>query len=369
MRILLFIPALNSGGAERVMVTISNYLSKRGHTVEILTLNYDYSFYQIDDSVIVRGMNLSIKNKGIKRKFEILYKELYRRHKFIKEVNDFRPDVVLSFLNTTNFIALSSIKRIHCPLIVSERNDPLSYSKIAQFLCRKLYPKARTIVCQGTKVADYYRKIGAKCVVIANPLNTSAIGEFIENGNNKLVTVGRLEEAKNQELLIKAFAEVVKKHPNYVLEIYGEGNLENELKLLISRLGLSEKVFLCGTRKNVMATVSDYNCFILSSNYEGFPNVLLEAMASGLPVVSTNFSTGVAEELIIDDINGYLVPINDVHKLSEAIEKIIVDNDKNKRMRKENIKIRELFSEEVVCEKWERLLLENCTRGKNDRED
>lgn len=358
MRVLLFIPALNAGGAERVMVTLANYLAKQNNEIEILTLNSDYSFYSVNGGVTVKGMNLSISSSGIKRKLDIVVKEILRRKAFIEEVNNFDADVVLSFLNTTNFIALSAIKHIKCPLIISERNDPSSYSRFAKLACKMLYPKASTVVCQGKKVSDYYSKFGAKCRVIPNPLNPAAVGKMSESYIKKIVAVGRLIEAKNHALLINAFAKIASKYPDYSVEIYGEGELEGQLNNQIEELGLSNRVKLCGTRKNIMTLVSDYCCFVLPSNYEGFPNVLLEAMASGLPVISTDFSTGIARDLISEDVNGYVISINDADALAEAIEKLILDADKNLKMRKKNVEINEVFSEDRICKKWMALLSE-----------
>lgn len=367
MKILLFIPALNAGGAERVMVTIANYLVCEGNTVEILTLNTDNSFYMIDKRIQVKGMNLIITNTGLKRKFDILYMEFMRRREFIRETNKFNPDVVLSFLNTTNFIALSAKKQVSCPIIVSERNDPLCYSKFIQFLCKKIYKKADILVCQGKKVSDYYKKFGIDCRVVPNPLNSKAVGLYTGNWKNKIVTVGRLIEAKNQQMLIKAFAKISDKYPDYTVEIYGEGPLKEDLYNLIKKLNLENRVLLCGNKKNIMTLVSDYCCFVLSSNYEGFPNVLLEAMASGLPVISTNFSTGIANELIKNGVNGYVIDTNDINKLSSKLEKLIVDENLNLTMRKNNLIMNKIYSEDLICKRWSSLLKEQSDRGHNDR--
>lgn len=353
MRILMFIPALNAGGAERVMVTLANYLSKSGHDILIQTLNTDESFYSVSDKVKIAGMGYSFSGNSIIRKFQIPVIEAKRWYAFTKSEEEYRPDVILSFLYTTNVIALLARKRIKAPLIVSERNDPLAVSSISKKICARLYPKADLIVCQGNKVAAYFESIRGKCVVIANPLNPQAIGEFKSKKTKEIVTVGRLIPQKNHRLLIKAFAEIHPKYPDYSLKIVGEGPLKRDLEELIDTLKLRNAVSIQSNIKNVMTVVNDAACFALSSDYEGFPNVLLEAMASGMPVVSTDFGTGIARDLITDGINGYVVPVGDTEKMAGSIEKIISSESVQFQMGKENVKLKDKFSEDTICSQWE----------------
>lgn len=356
MRILFFIPALNAGGAERVMVTLANYLARKNHTIRILTLNSDESFYQVDTRVTIVGMNICFQKQGVLRKIETLFVEFKRRQMFISEVESFKPDVILSFLFTTNIISISAKKYCKCPLYISERNAPDSYGKIERLLNQLFYPKSDVIVCQGKNVAEFYSRYGGKCIIIPNPINPAAIGNSTGIKKKRIVSVGRLIPQKNHKILIDAFALVEKEFPDYELEIFGEGELRTQLQDQINSLKLQEKVHLCGNRKNVMTTVADYACFVLSSNYEGFPNVLLEAMASGMPVISTDFSTGIARELIIDGENGYVVPVNDVHALADSLRKMLRSEDDMIKMGNNNRDILDRYCESQVCKMWENLL-------------
>lgn len=356
MRILMFIPALNAGGAERVMITLSNYLAEGGHDVLIQTLNTSESFYKMSDKVKVLGMEYSFSRNPIIRKLQIPKIEIKRKNAFICTVLDFRPDIILSFLFTTNVLALLASKKIKVPLVISERNDPLAGSLMNRKICAWLYPKANLIVCQGNKVASYFRNLRGKCVVIANPLNPEAVGEFKPQKTKKIVTVGRLIPQKNHTLLIHAFADVHLKYPEYSLIIVGEGPLKDELEAVIESLKLCDVVSIHTNIKNVMTVINDAACFVLSSDHEGFPNVLLEAMASGMPVISTDFGTGIAKDLIIDDKNGYVVPVGDKERMVMAIEKIISSENNQLRMGKENIQLKKVFSEESICSQWEEIL-------------
>ena len=356
MRILMFIPALNAGGAERVMVTLANYFAEGGHDVLIQTLNTNESFYAVSDKAKIAGMEYSFSSNPLIRMFQIPRIETKRCNAFTKVVLEYQPDVVLSFLCTTNVLALLARNRINTPIVISERNDPLVGSKIIKKLCARLYPKANLIVCQGNKVASYYQRIHGKCEVIANPLTPQAVGEFKSIRTKEIVTVGRLIPQKNHKLLIHAFAKIYQNHPDFSLRIVGEGPLKSELEELVSSLKLHEVVSIQANIKNVMTVVNDAACFVLSSDYEGFPNVLLEAMASGMPVVSTDFDTGIARDLITDGKNGYVVPIGDAETMAAAIDRIISSEDCQLQMGLENIKLKDEYSEDLICSRWEKAL-------------
>ena len=355
MKILFFLPALNSGGAERVVATIANTLSSNGDQVEILTLNTDVSFYSIDENVTIVGMNETISKSGLKRKLTIPFIEIARRNKFISEVKSYKPDIVISFLYTTNVLSLLAKNKISSPLIISERSDPTHYGSMQQYICKKLYPKSDRIVCQGNVVANYYKKQNGRCTVIPNPLNEKSVGTYQKTKSNKIVTVGRLIAAKNHALLIDAFYEVKDEFPDSILEIYGEGELRQTLQEHINSLGLSNRVFLPGSKQNIVAELNDAACFVLSSDFEGFPNVLIEAMATGIPVISTDFPSGIARELITDGDNGFLIETGNKNQLIEALKKILSDKELQITFAEKNLDVLEKYSELNIAHLWKSL--------------
>jgi GalNAc-alpha-(1->4)-GalNAc-alpha-(1->3)-diNAcBac-PP-undecaprenol alpha-1,4-N-acetyl-D-galactosaminyltransferase len=352
---LFIIPRMGNGGAERVMATLANELSNRDNEVLILSLTTNESFYDLNDSVqiIGAGYEVSRKNKIIRSINMIVngIKGLFYIRRTIKEWN---PNTVVSFLTHTNILSL--ITKIFYPgmkLIVSERCDPWERSLPIRVITKYLYPLADGIVCQSEVVSEFFPKYSRnKIRVIKNPINVESISNrnFTEK-RKAIISVGRLFEQKNFALLIDSFNDIKDEFPEHILEIYGEGHLREQLQNQIKNLGLVNRVFLKGVKNNVMKFVSDSEIFVMSSNYEGFPNALIEAMASGMPVVSTDFSTGVARDLIKKD-NGIVVPVGDRDSMRKAIRTILSDKELQKRMSVENRKIKNTLSVEMVLNNW-----------------
>ena len=350
----LLIPRMGNGGAERVMATIANNLCKENE-VHIITMTDAESFYVLDDRVKIVGLgqNVNRKNKifllctmtigGIKTFLAL-------RKKIKKET----PDVVLSFLQSANMMAI--LLRIFggkFRLVVSERCDPSKRGFANRFFEKYFYHIADITVCQSKKVFEFFReKDRKKMVVIPNPIAASAIPERFEGKRrHTIVGVGRLSEQKNFEMLIRAFFALNEKFSDYTLEIYGGGPLEEKLQYLIDEKGIADRAKLMGVKKNVMHYISDVALYVMSSNYEGFPNALAEAMATGVPVISTDFPTGVARELITDK-NGIVIPIGDESALVDAMEKILDNEQEWENMSIENRKLLDELSEERVMKKW-----------------
>ena len=164
--------------------------------------------------------------------------------------------------------------------------------------------------------------------MILNPLDTSAFPthDFL-NEKKEIVSVGRLEPQKNQKLLIESFSMLAEELSDYNLVIYGEGSLRKELEAFVESKGLTNRVFLPGAKSGIQNYIKDASLFVLSSDYEGIPNALIEAMAIGLPCVSTDCSPGGAKELIVNEKDGFITPCGDAQKLADAIRKMI--NDKS----------------------------------------
>ena len=192
--------------------------------------------------------------------------------------------------------------------------------------------------------------------VIPNPIAASAIPERFEGKRrHTVVGVGRLSEQKNFEMLIHAFAALPARFSDYTLEIYGGGPLEEKLHNVIDEAGLSERAKLMGIKKNVMHYISDAALYVMSSDYEGFPNALAEAMATGIPVISTDFSTGVAGDIVKSE-NGIVIPVGDREALTEAMEKMLSDEHEWERMSIENRKLLDVLSEKNVMKMWVQVL-------------
>lgn len=360
MKYVFLIAALNAGGSERVMTTIANSFVDKGHEVLIVTFNDGKSFYELSHKVEIIGLNTFLpKDNRIKRALKIPTVEITRFVKILSIIRRYKPKAVLSFCFVANILnVFQGIINRNIITVVSERNDPTEYGKMTQAICKRVYIHADHIVCQSEKVKHYYlgkRQINNKISVIPNPLNIDSLPEEIASQRiNLIVGVGRLIAQKNFNLLIRAFARFHEHNDNYVLQIYGQGPLEKDLRELIVNQNMEKFVFLMGIRPNVMKHIYNAKCFVMSSDYEGFPNVLIEAMASGIPVISTNFHSGIASELIEVGVNGYLVEPNNENQMVDALQRIV--NSDIEIISKHNFLLRDKYDNKVIVNQWERVL-------------
>lgn len=327
-RIALFIPNFEAGGAERVMIRLAQGLAALGHDVDLLVLSERGPFRkEVPPEVNVVSFNVT---RAI---FGIVPLIGYLRRK--------SPDVLLSAIFHANFVAAlaCSLSGRNTRLVVSEHNtlglvrsavNPLQW-KVFLLALKAAYPRADTVVCVSQGIASglltLMPKLGAKVVVIGNPVVTDEVlsmgGAQVEHPwlvqtSPKLVlAVGRLIRAKGFDLLIEAFAKI---HPecNANLLILGEGPERQALQALIDERGLNEHVCLYGFTENPYAWMSQADLFVLSSRHEGLPGALIEAMACGCKVVSTDCPFG-PSEILEQGKWGHLVPVEDSVALARAI--------------------------------------------------
>lgn len=355
MKILLLIPSLHAGGAERVMTTLANEWSKE-NSVTLMVFNDGESFYDLSDRVKLKPLNLMPQKEGIQRYFSIPGIEINRYRSISNEIKQGNYDFVLSFTYTTNMlVSIASDFLRGQKILISERNDPYSYSAAIQKHICWAYKKCKAVICQNKQVKHYFKKhnFHNDLLVLPNPVNFADIPkERPTHIKKEIVTVGRLIPQKNQKLLIEAFDAIKDDYPDYSLKIYGEGPLENELTELIKERKLEDKAYLMGTRQKVMYEVNQASVFVLPSDFEGFPNVLIEAMGTGLPVISSDFKTGVAKSLIRSDQNGYLFRVGDKQDLIDKLRLLLNREDEFLVMGKINKKIAENFEDKKIADKW-----------------
>ena len=357
-KIMFLIPNLVGGGAERVMTTLANGLSNK-YDVKIVTLTTTDSFYKTSDAVIIEGIGCSVNKKNAVAKLFTRIKSAMKGFFGIKRViKRDKPDVVIAFLNSVSqpLLLLKSFSRLKCKIIVSERADPNERGFFSRWFEKNFFPKADVIVCQGKKAAEFFKKKHQKKIEISpNPICAEAIPPMhTGERQKKIVGIGRLADQKNFSLLISAFSKLDERFYDYRLEIYGAGPMENELAELIKKLGIEDRAHLMGAKKNVMFEVADASLYVMSSNFEGFPNALVEAMATGLPVISTDFPTGIANEVVKSE-NGIVIPIKDETALIKAMTELLSDPERMKKMGIENRKFLDILNEESVLAMWEKL--------------
>ena len=327
MKIMFVIPTLGTGGAERVATILANNFSKE-HDVEFFVMEKsDVERYPIDKKVRIKEFGVSVKRGNKIRTVSNYLLNFTRQRKALKKECDlYGADVVISFLPKADML-VASIVHNSCDFrwIPSERNDPMSRSKLERKILNAIYRKSDILICQTKKISRYYKSVGVKnTCVIKNPLILNSQNDLSFSINDRyIISVGRLDKQKNYAMLIEAFSSLKKrKQFKEKLYILGDGPEKENLQRLINESGMKDEVILTGRKNNVNDYLAHATAFVMSSDYEGMPNALLEAMAMGLPVISTDFFTGAARELI-NEKNGILVPVRDKKEMEIAIEKIL----------------------------------------------
>lgn len=347
MKVLFFTGEYTEGGAERVMSILANSFVNKDIDVELLSYYDSEFFYSLDERIVKSSV---CQNTGSKN----IAKNLFYLHKYFKN----NGDIIVSFLAPFNILAILASVFIHKPLIVADRNDPsrIPGNKLIRKLRDFLYRFADGVVVQTVQNSRYFDYLDTK--VIANPIDFDEYLGMALNveKKNKIVNVGRLKKQKNQKMLIEALKSV---DDQYCLEIYGDGPLKEELIEFATKCGVKDRVHFMGNVKDVFEKIKDAKVFVLSSDYEGMPNALIEAMCLGMPVISTKVSG--TEELIVDNANGILVDINDVNGLSNKLN-LLLDNDELRNSMAFNaVKIYDRLKSDKIVDEW----LEFVTEVKN----
>lgn len=363
MRILLLISSMGSGGAERVASSLANGWITRGNHVTLMPTfsGRGECFYELLPKV--RLIYLADLVSSHARTWTNQIERLYALRQFIATE---RPDVIISFLTNVNVAAVVASFGLAIPLIICERNDPFArpISLGWQLACRFSYPFANVLMVQTQAVETKYIMSGwslKHLKTIPNPISEQMLNIQRAVGNNttkRLLSVGRLHEQKQFDVLIKVFAILAQRHANWSLRIIGEGALRTVLQQQITDLGLDTRIELAGKSAFVDKELAQADVFVLTSKYEGFPNALLEAMAVGLPCVSFDCPSG-PREMSMDGQAALLVPLNDEHALELALERLMLDADLRQTLGNQaRTSVIERFSLDKIMEHWNLLFQE-----------
>ncbi len=354
-KVCFIIDDMGPGGAERVISLLAKFMVNQGLEVEILMIstNKIQSFYELDDKV---KLSLLI-NEGAQ------VPKTFKRVRLIKKhLKKYRPDYVISFLPHVNVYAHFATRNLNVKHIVSERSNPYIYpkSRIHKLLRNHAFKHADACVLQTKDALKYFnKKVQAKSVIIKNPLRPISDRyqiKFEEREHNRIVAVGNFKKDKNYPLLLNAFYKFSQKLPHYVLEIYGQGALEGEINKIIAQLNISDKVTLKGLSDDIIDSIYDAGMYVLSSSNEGMPNSLMEAMALGIPSISTDCPIWGPREIIDDYKNGILVEVDNVDELVEAMELLHNDKELAKTISLNATKIKDKLFLEKIGQKWVNLL-------------
>ncbi|MDO5759413.1 MAG: glycosyltransferase [Bacteroidota bacterium] len=351
MKVAFLTPSNVAGGAERVLTILSNRSSEDGIETYFISFDENSDYYSLNKKVNFIHLGVDSSNKSGLSKYLLFPKYYIRLRRYLKQI---RPDVVVSFLFLTNIVGTICCNELSIPIILSERNDPLFYGKKQKNIMKLIYKKSDGFVCQSKNVLKTMMlEYGVKdSVVIPNPITTKQIGVFKNIKSKRIISVGRLIEQKNHKLLIEAFKKVQESYPEYELYIFGEGELRQELEQCITRLELSGKVFMPGLENEVIKKNNDAQLFVLPSKYEGFPNVLIEAMCNGIPSIATDVPSGTVRDLIVDGENGYLFHGKNPNELGELIINALGNIEELNDIGKNGMDIIDVCSEDLVYKKW-----------------
>lgn len=339
--------AMTAGGTERVIAQLANYFVARNIDCRIITTEDRNIMYKLDNRIRVIPIGKKSDNK---------VKDRILRYKIIRNiVMERKTDVVLTMPEDTGIYALLAFLGTGIPVYVSERNNPwiMPDVKVTRFLRKIAYPFAEGIIFQTEMAKSFFPKnIQSKGVILQNPIDASRIPYPYEGEREKIfVAVGRLVPQKNFSLLINAFAEFSKEFQEYKLIIYGEGKERVKLEKLILDLGLENIVELPGEDRDVLNKINNAAAFIMSSDYEGMPNVLLEAMCMGMPVISTDCPSGGPKTLINNGKNGLLVKTNSIEEMVYAMKKIL-DSQFSKKIAENAFALKTILTSENIFQLW-----------------
>ncbi|MEH1954841.1 glycosyltransferase family 4 protein [Nostoc sp.] len=361
MRITLIIHSLTYGGAERVISIMANFWAAKEWQVTILTFdnNATPQFY-LDNRVFYTPLDIAGESPNA---IIGIWNNLKRIGRLRNAIINSNPDAVISFMSKINVITLLATRWLNIPVVVSERSNPVKSSLGGNWkqLRQQTYSFADRIVFQTKKARDYFpSNLQTNSCIIPNmvvlpPMEKRPSDKVLRE--RSLIAMGRFVREKGFDLLLQAFAQLKNRYPEWTLTILGDGILRPELESLRKQFGLSDRVHFPGMVKNNYDFLQQAEIFIMSSRFEGFPNALCEAMACGLPVISTDCPSG-PREIIRNGIDGILVPNEDVSALATAMERLMSDEKDRKSLAVRAPEIIERFSLEKIMEMWENLLAE-----------
>lgn len=362
-KIAFHLNCLEQGGAERVVSNLANQFSREGYETLIATEWYGDNEFQIEEKVRRIHVGLREQDEKKSRIAKFLLRIKYLR-KFMKEE---QPDILIAFGHRANYRALTASLGTKVPVIVSVRTDPVGHydafsDKIQIPL---LFPKAAGYVFQTEGQREFFAPfLKRKSKIILNPLHDKYIGvPKPEKRKKEVVQSGRLVDFKNQPMLIKAFIEVHKKHPDYMLRIYGGDSFDGTKEILESVIRenhAGEYVKLMGASDSLEKELPDAAVFAFSSDWEGLPNALLEAMALGLPIVATDCPCGGPRTVMEDGVNGLLIPIKNQKALEDGINRLIENPDYAEQLGEKAREISKITNAEAIFVQWRDYIEEIC---------
>lgn len=353
-KILFIIQRFHYSGAAKAMQIIANELSKL-NKYEICIASYCNTSpcYPVESNIKIMKGNHDFDIRGVKGKVNSL-KNTYRI------INEYNPDIIIAFANNSSFYSILSTLFKDNKVVVCERCDPYNENRLSLRFMRFFFRFAEGAVFQTEGARKYYKTLYKKSIVIPNIVDDKYRDYTIKpfkDRNDEINIFSRIEiKQKRHDILIKAFNEIHKKYPKIIMNIYGDGPDEDKIKALVKDYKIDDCVNFKGPTDKALSILANSKFTILSSDYEGIPNGVIDAMSIGIPVIATDTSPGGVRLLIDDGRNGYIVPCGDYMKIAEKANYLMSNPDIGDQISRESRKIVDVFSKDSIVEKWEQYL-------------
>lgn len=346
-KILIFADKISLSGASKIIAWIVNRLSQNKINVTLITYLPIKDQRSIDPKVERIILDIP-RNNRFSRGVLIIKKlrNIIKKEKF---------DLCIGFLPTECLYLQIATIFLKNKILVCERSDPYFERSCMANIGRFFYRFANGAVFQTSEAKDYFPvSLKEKSVVIPNPAFSSKKPIIpYSNRENIIVTSGRLYiKQKRQDILLNAFSKVCEWDENVILKIYGDGPDREKLVRLSKELDIFNRVIFEGNVNNVESLIGNSKVFVLTSDYEGIPNAIIEAMQQGVPVVTTDCSPGGARALIENGIDGSIVPIRDIDGIAMKVKSILSDQSIAETYIKNGLKIKERCSEDKIFSMW-----------------
>ena len=351
--IFVMVYSLHGGGAERVAANLANGLSETYHVV-MFCFRKKSKEYPLEEGV--EKVYIPTRLYGTIEERQKMMESYVRTYKKVR-----KPAAAISFMYSMNRMNVHTASGE--TVICSERNYPVKREPEHMEEIASLYREADHVVFQSSTVRDLFdEETASHSSIILNPVSVSCLRK--EKTARRIVNIGRLNPQKNQAMLIRAFADFHAAHSDYKLSIYGEGDLYDELEALAESLGVSGSVILHGNVENIHEAASDCEMFVLSSDYEGLSNALLECMMMGMPCISTRCPG--SADVIQNGENGILTDVGSEEQLSSAMA-LLADNAGLRESLGRAARITaENFRQEIITRQWADLI-GNLRRASDDK--
>lgn len=356
-RIAFYIGSLCIGGAERVISNLAEYFYQEGYEVYMLTKLKEDIEYELRPEIpriiadITSDEETGSRIGNLKARID----------KLTRIWEEIKPDIIVSFIRKNNLMALASARPLQIPVVVSVRSAPareLSGKGMKQ-LTFAMFRMAAGVVLQTREAKEFFPAyIQKKAIVLANSINPGFLNamENIDTSvarEKQIMTVGRIDDNKNQKMLVEAFAAIANKYPDWTLELCGDGSGRKSLEKRVAELGLTDRINFNGDVSDVPARLAKASIFVLPSRVEGMPNALIEAMVMGCACISTDCPCGGPRDLINEDeSNGILIPVDDVNVLTTSLERLINSDDMRVKIGTEATKLIDRLHPDQVNRQW-----------------